>query len=263
MIPKIIHYCWFGRNPKPQLAHKCISSWKQHCPDYTIIEWNEDNYDLSAAPLYVRQAYAAKKWAFVTDFIRLQVVYDHGGIYMDTDVELRKSIDGLLNHHAYFGFENEKNINTGLGFGAEKGAPILGDMMKDYMDIPFLREDGTLDLLPCPLRNTEVLLKYGLVQNNRKQILQKDILILPTVYLCPYNYVLNVMRPSFKTISIHWFDASWQTEEQRIQTQMDRKKEWINILKTMRYTVITKLMGEERYHNLKNKVKGIGKNGEN
>ena len=88
MIPKTIHYCWFSCNPKPKLAEKCIKSWKKHCPDYEIIEWNEDNFDLSTAPLYVRQAYEAKKWAFVTDYVRLKLVYDYGGIYMDTDVEL-------------------------------------------------------------------------------------------------------------------------------------------------------------------------------
>ena len=110
MIPKIIHYCWFGRNPKPKLAEKCIKSWKKYCPEYEIIEWNEDNYDLSSAPLYVRQAYEAKRWAFVTDYIRLQVIYENGGIYLDTDVELRKSLDPLLVHQAYFGFEDEKNI---------------------------------------------------------------------------------------------------------------------------------------------------------
>ena len=96
MIPKVIHYCWFGGNPKPKLAEKCIKSWKKYCPDYEIIEWNEDNFDISAAPLYVRQAYEAKKWAFVTDYVRLEVVYNHGGVYLDTDVELLKSLDSLF-----------------------------------------------------------------------------------------------------------------------------------------------------------------------
>ena len=96
MIPKTLHYCWFGRNPKPELAVKCIDSWKRFCPDYEIVEWNEDNFDIDACPLYVRQAYAAKKWAFVTDYVRLKLIYEHGGIYMDTDVELKKKPDVLL-----------------------------------------------------------------------------------------------------------------------------------------------------------------------
>ena len=131
MIPKIIHYCWFGRNPKPELAVKCIKSWKKRCPDYEIIEWNEDNFDISSCPLYVRQAYEAKKWAFVSDYVRLKVVYDEGGVYLDTDVELKKGLDALLAYDAYFGFEDGTHVNTGLGFGAVKGAPILKEMMQD------------------------------------------------------------------------------------------------------------------------------------
>ena len=160
-IPRTIHYCWFGRNPLPKLAQKCIKSWKKYCPDYEIIQWNEDNYDLSAAPLYVRQAYEAKKWAFVTDYVRLQVVYEHGGIYLDTDVELIKKLDPLLQYDAYFGFEDGKHIATGLGFGAVKGAPILRELMEDYHDIPFILPDGGYDTKTCPVRNTEVFLRHG------------------------------------------------------------------------------------------------------
>ena len=163
-IPKIIHYCWFGGKPKPELAEKCIKSWKKHCPDYEIREWNEDNYDLAAAPLYVRQAYEAKKWAFVTDYVRLQVVYECGGIYLDTDVELKKNLDSLLGYSAYFGFEDGKWIATGLGFGAEQGTPILQELMDDYRDIPFLLEDGSEDAGYCytaihPMKDS-VLLAY-------------------------------------------------------------------------------------------------------
>ena len=99
MIPKKIHYCWFGRNPKPKLAQKCMQSWHKYCNDYEIVEWNEDSFDLEAAPLYVKQAYEAKKWAFVTDYVRLYALYYHGGIYMDTDVEVLKSFDPFLLTH--------------------------------------------------------------------------------------------------------------------------------------------------------------------
>lgn len=209
MIPKKIHYCWFGGNPKPNLAKKCIRSWKKYCPDYEIIEWNEDNYDLNAAPLYVRQAYSAKKWAFVTDYVRLQVIFEYGGIYMDTDVELQKPLDSLLEHRAYFGFENGTTINTGHGFGAEKGTPILQELMDDYREIPFIREDGSFDLLACPRRNTEVFLRHGLKQDDTLQTLPEDILILPSIYLCPIDSVMKIRTYSPKTISIHWYDASW------------------------------------------------------
>lgn len=118
MIPKKIHYCWFGRGEKPKLAKKCIQSWKKYCPDYEIIEWNEDNFDIDQYP-YLRWCYDNKKWAFLSDFARLLVVYQNGGIYFDTDVELIKTPDELLGCNAFFGFENDKNIATGLGFGAE------------------------------------------------------------------------------------------------------------------------------------------------
>ncbi len=215
MIPKLIHYCWFGRNPKPALADKCIKSWKKYCPDFEIIEWNEDNFDISAAPLYVRQAYEAKKWAFVTDYVRLKVVYNHGGIYMDTDVELKKPLTPLLANHAYFGFEDGIHVNTGLGFGAEAGTAILAEMMADYENIPYIREDGTFDKATCPERNIQVFLRHGLIQDDSRQILDGDILILPSIYLCPISFETGVHRYSLKTISIHHFSASWSTKEQK------------------------------------------------
>ena len=99
MIPKIIHYCWFGRNPKPKLAEKCMRSWKKYCKDYKIIEWNEDNFDISKAPLYVQQTKNKKKWAYVTDYVRLYAVYKCGGVYLDTDVEIVNSLDDLLHNY--------------------------------------------------------------------------------------------------------------------------------------------------------------------
>ena len=113
-VPKIIHYCWFGGNPKPKLAEKCIKSWKKFCPDYQIIEWNEENFDVSAAPEYVCQAYAAKRWAFVTDYVRLKAMTEMGGIYMDTDVELVKPLTPFLAHDAFAGFETDASVQTGL-----------------------------------------------------------------------------------------------------------------------------------------------------
>ena len=113
-IPKIIHYCWFGGNPKPPLAEKCIKSWKKHCPDYEILEWNEDNFDVASAPKYVQQAYEARRWAFVTDFVRLKALTEMGGVYMDTDVEVIKPLDPYLKHQAFAGFEYIDRVQTGL-----------------------------------------------------------------------------------------------------------------------------------------------------
>ena len=216
MIPKTIHYCWFGGNPLPKLAKKCIKSWKKYCPDYKIIEWNEDNFDINATPLYVRQAYEAKKWAFVTDYVRLKVVYDYGGVYLDTDVQLLKSLDDLLDYTAYFGFEDDNScVATGLGFGSEKNTKILEDILSQYEDIVFIRDDGSIDDLACPARNTEAFKKYGLVQNNTTQFLPENIAVFSTEYFCPLSYLTNKKNITINTYSIHLYAASWLTKEKR------------------------------------------------
>lgn len=255
MIPKKIHYCWFGRNPKPKLAEKCLRSWKKYCPDYEIIEWNEDNYDLNSAPLYVRQAYEAKKWAFVTDYVRLQVVYDYGGIYMDTDVELVKPLDHLLDNKAYFGFEDKTYIATGLGFGAEAETGILKELMDDYQDIPFLLPDGTYDTSPCPGRNTTVFLKHHLVQDGSYQILEGNILILPSIYLCPIDFETKLRRYSPDTISIHWYDASWQTEQERAECAEFAKQQRMKLLELKIKGAVKQMLGDGVYLGIKKLLK--------
>ena len=225
MIPKTIHYCWFGRNPKPELAIKCMASWRKYCPDYDIIEWKEDNFDLASAPIYVRQAYEAKKWAFVTDYVRLQVVYENGGIYLDTDVELLKNLDFLLDCYMFAGFENERTVATGLGFGGEKGCAILKEMMNEYDGISFIKQDGSFDLTPCPKRNTDILLKYGLEQNGRHQTLSGEICIFPMEYFCPIDFTTGKMHKTRNTVSIHWFSASWHSEAERERVQAHQEKQ--------------------------------------
>ena len=215
MIPKKIHYCWFGQTPKPDLSQKCFASWKKFCPDYEIIEWNEENYDISKAPLFVRQAYKAKKWAFVTDYVRLHVVYEHGGVYFDTDVEVIKSIDDLLQYSAFFGTQTDYDINTGLGFGAEAGLHILADLMEAYHKISFIGEDNTYDITPCPVRDTKVFMKYGLVESDSVQVLLGGVAILPVDYLSPKDYMTGKLTVTENSRSIHHFAESWMTEQQR------------------------------------------------
>lgn len=260
MIPKIIHYCWFGGNPLPKLAEKCIKSWKKFCPDYQIVRWDESNYDISSAPLYVRQAYEAKKWAFVTDYVRLQVVYENGGIYLDTDVELIKPLDRFLNHSAYFGFESNEYVATGLGFGAEKGNAMLTEMMEDYQNIPFVLEDGTLDTLACPYRNTAVFIKHGIQLNNRLQVLTGDVLILPTKYLCPIEFATGKQFITQETVSIHWYNASWRTEAQKkrdkrrqFRRRMDKVADRLIHLPNR---LLIAILGQKNYQKLKVFLKG-------
>ena len=214
MIPKIIHYCWFGQNPKPSLLHRCLASWKKYCPDYEIIEWNEDNFDLNCCN-YVREAYDAKKWAFVTDYARLKIVYDHGGIYLDTDVELLKSFDDLLDYPSFFGFEDGQSVNTGLGFGAEKGNPIVEDMLRGYDNIHFFQPNGTLDLLPCPIRNTKAI-QSRLEGHSSAIIRTPDGVFFPPEYFCPLSPDGSTKHITENTFSIHWFSASWLDEDEKV-----------------------------------------------
>lgn len=256
MIPKTIHYCWFGGNPLPKFALKCIKSWRKYCPDYQIIRWDESNFDIAKCPRYVQEAYSAKKWAFVTDYVRLQVVYEHGGIYLDTDVTLLKNLDTLLNHSAFFGREDDLHVNTGLGFGAEKGSEVLKELMLDYQSIPFILENGKMDLTPCPARNTNVLLRRGLRQDNTKQLLNGEILILPTEYFCPIDYKTGKKHITKNTFSIHHFSASWHSaakQETRRKLLRQKKKEYI--LHTP-YRVARKLLGNQLYEKIRCKMKG-------
>ena len=259
LIPKIIHYCWFGRNSKPKLAEKCIKSWKKYCPDYEIIEWNEDNYNISAAPLYVRQAYEAKKWAFVTDYVRLQVIYDYGGLYFDTDVEVVKNTDAFLQNQAFFGFQEGGFVNTGLGFGAEKGAGILWEIMQQYQSIPFILPDGSYDDLSCPERNTEVFLRHGLKANNKDQILDGNIRIYPEEVFSPIQFSTGIMRKTKRTATIHWFAGSWMSseklkwrDEMRKTLNKERRK---NKLRNILYGTVKRLLGSDSYEILKKLLK--------
>lgn len=218
MIPKRIHYCWFGKGPKGRLEKNCIKSWKQFLPDYEIMEWNENNFDIKKAPRYVQEAYQQKKWAFVTDYVRLAVIYEQGGLYFDTDVEVLASFDPFLKYSAFFGFQNHKEVEigrvhteicTGEGFGAIPHLEIISDLMKDYEDIPFILENGEMDLTPCPERNLHVFQEYGLELNNQRQILSDNILILESEVLCPIDYATSKMNRTDQTMSIHWYNASW------------------------------------------------------
>ena len=191
--------------------------------------------------------------------MRLKIVYENGGIYLDTDVELKKRLDRLLKYNAYFGFQDKNEINTGLGFGAIKHSKAVRDMMEFYKTARFVLEDGTYDITACPERNTDSLLKYGLKRNGRKQILEGNILILPPVYLCPINYWTGKHRHSIKTISVHWFSASWRTEEHRnIHWDYVKKKtreERRDYIQHIPNRVLMRIIGTDNYNKIKRRLK--------
>ena len=210
MIPKIIHYCWFGGSTLPKVAEKCIESWKKYCPDYEIKEWNESNFDLNCCD-FAKEAYAAEKWAFVSDYARLRIVYDEGGIYLDTDVELIKSLDDLLDNRCYMGEETTGFVATGLGFGAEKNSKIVGELLEEYAEKHFRFNDGTYDLTPCVEKNTKPLKKYGYYFSGKKIWKNENVTIFPPEYFCPLNYDTGEKNITKNTYSIHLYNASWHT----------------------------------------------------
>lgn len=206
MIPKVIHYCWFGKGDKPALAIKCIESWKKYLPEYEIIEWNEDNFDLDKFP-YARQAYDAKKFAFVTDVVRLYAMYNHGGVYMDTDVEVLKPLDSILEYEAVSGFETTNLIPTGL-MASEKNSKIIGELLRDYDNRKFRNNDGTYNLVTNVIYITDTLKKYGLILNNKFQTVA-GFTFLPSDYLCPKSVRDGKIHLTNHTLAIHHFAGSW------------------------------------------------------
>ena len=215
MIPKIIHYCWVGKKEKPQSVLYCIESWKRLCPDYEIKEWNESNYDFNKNA-YMQQAYEAGKWGFVPDYARLDIIYQYGGIYLDTDVEILKSFDSLLNQTAFMGFENtgdgEFFVNCGHGFGAEPHNEVIRQARDLYDHISFVNEDGTLNLVPSPYFTTQSLRKIGLKQENRDQQLP-GVMVYASDVFCPKNFRTGKIKITPRTVSIHYFTASWVDEK--------------------------------------------------
>ncbi len=216
-IPKVIHYCWFGGKPLPELAQRCIASWKKYCPDYEIIRWDESNFDFNYND-YVREAYEAKKWAFVSDILRLYVLVEHGGIYMDTDVELLKPLDNLLEFEALTGFECDEFAITGL-MASIKGHKMFREMLDDYNGEHFINEDGSLNMKTNTARATELLLRHGLILNNTMQTVN-GMTFFPNDYFCPKNFATSEVHLTRNTYAIHHFNGSWLPEEVRCQRRV-------------------------------------------
>lgn len=259
MIPKIIHYCWFGGNPKPKLAEQCIRSWKKFCKGYEIIEWSENNFDISKAPLYVQQAYESKKWAFVTDYVRLYAMVNYGGIYMDTDVEVVKPLEKYLEHQAFSGFENEVNIPTGI-MACEKGFPLFDKLLHYYDDAKFINEDGSLNMTTNVEIITNMCKERGFVQNGQYQNID-GFALYPREVFCPASPGAIDVKKTPNTATIHWYAGSWLDDEKKAE-----KKQWIEMQKEKKRretkkkirklpkTIAVKILGQERYNKIKDKI---------
>ncbi len=210
-IPHIIHYVWFGRGKHSKLQKKCMKSWKKYCPDYEIKRWDEDSFDLSSAPKYVQQAYEAKKWAFVSDYVRLRVLYEYGGLYFDTDTEVLKDISHLVDNNAFMAFEHGGMVTTGV-MGCCKGEKILLEMLEHYESLEFYDKDGNMNTVVTGRYTTDIFLKHGLILDGKQQSVE-NWTIYPFTYFYPVKVINDNTYYTEDTCIVHWFEGTWFPEE--------------------------------------------------
>lgn len=248
-IPKILHYCWFGGKPKPPLAEKCIHSWRKFCPDFEIREWNESNFDLEQVPAYVRQAYEAGRWAFVTDYVRLRALTEVGGVYLDTDVEIVRPLEPFLKHEAFAGFEHLERVQTGV-LACRKGFPLFQEFLAYYETAVFRRPDGSMDTTTNVEILTGICRKKGLVFNDTFQVVD-GLAVYPREVFCPVDYDTMKLKKTRKTVTIHWFSGSWQTQEDLRILEEERRWKRREQRSNLRVAIGSRLFGESGYEKLK------------
>lgn len=221
MIPKIIHCCWLSGEDFPNDVRKCMDSWGKKLPDYEIKLWNTNNFDVNICQ-YTKEAFSAKKYAFVSDFVRLYALYHYGGIYLDSDIEVLKSMDCFLNEKAFTGFEDESNVAAWI-LGSEKGNPLFKELMDEYYSRNFIKENGDYDMTPNPKYVTECMVRHGLIL--KQDIIQKldYITVFPMDYFCPYNPYRRDTKFTENTYVNHYFNGAWRPDE-LIYNERLRKK---------------------------------------
>lgn len=213
MIPKTIHYIWLGKAKLPRIVKKCLKTWKKNCPSYEIKLWNEDNLNLEMCD-FVKEAYACKKYAFASDVLRLQILKEYGGIYLDVDVKVFKNFDKFLNEKAFCGFETSNSINWGIVLGAEKDNPIIDEVLEIYKKRKFINIDGSYnDITICDIV-TDILKKYGLKTDNTYQKLD-NITCYPSEFFAPKDMVTGRIKKTKNSVSMHLYAGSWTGKKRR------------------------------------------------
>ena len=237
MIPKIIHYCWFGQNPLTELAQKCIKSWKKFFPDYEIREWNESNFDLNCCD-YVKEAYQARKWAFVSDYVRFWALFHYGGLYFDTDVEVIKDMHDIIAQGAFIGCETYDKCNPGLGLGAPSGLDLYKEILDGYHRSHFISPNGDNDYSTVVDRTTDILKTYGFKGCNSIQKIA-GITIYPKDYFCPLDYATGKLYKTENSRAIHWYYASWL--DKRMKVRRTRCEKIRNIIHGQKGIMLSKI----------------------
>ena len=232
MIPRIIHYCWFGRGPMPELAQKCIESWRRIMPDYAYRLWNEDNFDVLSVP-YVKEAYESGKYAFVTDYVRLFALYKEGGIYMDTDVEVLKPYDDLLDLPGFTGYEGSKRLPPVTGtMASEPGNAWVKEQLDSYEGAHFIMPDGSLDTTTNTVRIARIMKEGGFVSDGKKQI-YKDMHIFPVEYFCPRQTTGEIIMTD-NTYCDHHFMGTWGGKKEGTLLRLLGQKTLTRLIKLKR-----------------------------
>ncbi len=244
MIPKIIHYCWFGGNQLPEIAVKCIDSWKKFFPDYEIKEWNESNFDVNSIP-YIKEAYKAKKYAFVSDYARFWILYKYGGLYFDTDVEVVKNMDVIIQRGPFMGCENDAingattiGVNPGLGLGVNPGLGLYKEILEYYSGLSFINKNGSYNQMTVVEHVTELLIKHGLKSIDGIQECA-GIYIYPKEFFCPLDYRTGELKITENTYTIHHYMASWHTNKQHL------------------FEVVAKIIGTSLAHKISDLLKDL------
>lgn len=233
VIPKIIHYCWFGKKEKPHLIKKCIESWKKNLVNYEIIEWNESNFDVNLNN-YVKQAYSEGKFAFVSDYVRVFALYNYGGIYLDTDVEIYKEFSkDILKNESFWGFEEKNYIATSI-IGAKKGNKFIKKFLDSYNDKEFIKEDGSIDTFTNVAIVTNMIQQLGLKLNGELQNINGIGTFYPQEYFSPYDYINCYDKSTKNTYAIHHYYKSWLPYRVRVKTNIKKRLSKLIGIKNMR-----------------------------
>ena len=256
MIPKVIHYCWFGRGEMPKLMKKCVKSWSKYCPDWQVVLWNEDTFDVNST-IWTKQAYEAKKYAFVTDYVRLKALYEQGGVYMDADVELTQPIDCFLKHEAFSGFESATTVPTGI-IASQAGQKVIKGWLDYYTDRPYLI-DGKPNMDPNVSFMTVDLKNRGLRMDDTLQNID-GVVIYPQTFFCPLSVIEAEKKITEDTHAIHHFTSTWRTEKARKDFARVRrsKTKWYKAWIKVRYFpnwLFRKLLGDDTVDKLKQRLK--------